>query len=52
MAWRKELGCPDWIKQGQDIRIPLSIKLDNINIKRMIESTFITINCLQQTRLA
>lgn len=29
------------LKQGQDIRIPLSIKLDNINIKRMIESVFI-----------
>ncbi|NRT13657.1 hypothetical protein [Flavobacterium sp. 14A] len=29
------------LKQGQDIRVPLSIKLDNINIKRMIESVFI-----------
>jgi hypothetical protein len=30
------------LKQGQDIRVPLSIKLDNINIKHMIESVFIT----------
>lgn len=29
------------LKQGEDIRVPLSIKLDNINIKRMIESVFI-----------
>jgi hypothetical protein len=29
------------LKQGQDIRVPLSIKLDNINIKRMIKSVFI-----------
>ncbi|ENA1807909.1 hypothetical protein ABF226_002360, partial [Flavobacterium psychrophilum] len=30
------------LKQGQDIRVPLSIKLDNINIKHMIESVYIT----------
>lgn len=30
------------LNQGQDIRVPLSIKLDNINIKRMIESVFIS----------
>ena len=30
------------LKQGQDIRVPLSIKLDNINIKKMIESALIT----------
>jgi hypothetical protein len=29
------------LKQGEDIRVPLSLKLDNINIKRMIMSVFI-----------
>lgn len=29
------------LKQEEDSRVPLSIKLDNINIKRMIESVFI-----------